>query len=108
MVGSVHTYVDVPDFDGGALTLSGLVLLDRRAPTTTPLDSLERLPRHRADDSAGVPRRRQVSAFARVYQKTGAPPTAATAVFRVLNAGLKEISSTRIDLRPTSLRRWIR
>ncbi len=43
VAGSVHTYVDVPDFDGGALTLSGLVLLDRRAPTTTPLDSLSGL-----------------------------------------------------------------
>ena len=39
-VGSVHTYVDVPDFDEGALTLSGVVLLDRRAPTATPREAL--------------------------------------------------------------------
>ncbi len=97
-VGSVHTFVDVPDFDGGALTLSGLVLLDQRAPTTTPLDSLSWLvdtaPTTRREFRAGD----KVSAFARVYQKAGAPPRAATVVFRVLNADLKEISSTRIDL----------
>ncbi len=38
--GSVHTYIDVPDFDGQAATLSGVVLLDRRAPTATPPEAL--------------------------------------------------------------------
>lgn len=97
-IGSVHTYVDVPDFDSGALTLSGLILLDRRAPSTTPLDSLSWLvdttPTTRREFRAGD----QVSAFARVYQKTGAPPKAAAVVVRVLNGDLKEVSSTRIDL----------
>ena len=31
-VGSVHAYLDVPDFNRSALTLSGVVLLDRNAP----------------------------------------------------------------------------
>jgi VWFA-related protein len=97
-VGSVHTFVDVPDFDGGALTLSGLILLDRRAPSTTPIDSLAWLvdtaPTTRREFRAGD----KVSAFARVYQRAGALPKGTAVVVSVLNRDLKEVSSTRIDL----------
>ena len=98
VTGSVHTYVDVPDFDGGALTLSGLVLLDRRAPMTTPLDALSGLL-----DTAPTTRREfraidDVSAFARVYQTASQQPKAVTAVFRVLDGDLREISSTQVHL----------
>jgi VWFA-related protein len=98
VIGSVHTFVDVPKFDDDALTLSGLVLLDRRAPSTTPVDSLsgilEAVPTTRREFRASD----DVSAFARVYQKAGAPPNAVTVVFRVLNRDLREVSATRTDL----------
>jgi hypothetical protein len=39
LVGSVSTYVDVPDFDQRPLSLSGVVLIDRTAPTATPVEA---------------------------------------------------------------------
>jgi len=98
LVGSVHTYVDVPDFDNAAMTLSGLVLLDRRAPTTTPADALTGIL-----DTPPTTRREfrvseDVSAFARIYQKAGAQPKSVAVVFRVLDSQLREVTSTRVDL----------
>jgi len=97
IVGSVHTFVDVPKFDDDALTLSGLVLLDRRAPSTTPVESLsgilEAVPTTRREFRTSD----DVSAFARVYQKAGAPPKAATVVFRVLDGDLREVTARQID-----------
>jgi len=74
------------------------VLLDRRAPMTTPLDSLSGLL-----DTAPTTRREfraidDVSAFARVYQTATQQPKAVTAVFRVLDGDLREISSTQVHL----------
>ena len=98
LVGSVHTYVDVPDFDNGVMTLSGLVLLDRRAPITTPADILAGIldtpPTTRREFRAGE----DVSAFVRVYQKVGAQPKSVAVVFRVLDSQLREVASTPVDL----------
>ena len=65
---------------------------------TTPLDALSGLL-----DTAPTTRREfraidDVSAFARVYQTASQQPKAVTAVFRVLDGDLREISSTQIHL----------
>ena len=98
LLGSVHTYVDVPDFDNGRLTLSGLVLLDKRAPTTTPADALNGIL-----DISPTTRREfraidHVSGFARVYQKAGEQPKSVTVMFSVLDGQLREVTSTPVQL----------
>jgi len=87
-VGSVHAYVDVPDFSEG-LTMSGVVLFDRRAPTATPPEALagilETAPTTRRDFTAAD----EVSALVRVYQRQ--PPAAVTVAFRVLDGALQDV-----------------
>jgi VWFA-related protein len=99
-VGSVHTFVDVPDFDNQPLTLSGVVLLDSRAPTATPAEALAGVldiaPTTRRDFTSSD----DVFALARVYQKRGRPPTAVTVVFRILDSALSEATARQITLMP--------
>jgi VWFA-related protein len=91
-LGSVHTFVEVPDFENGALTLSGLVLLDARAPTVTPPEALGGIldtgPTTRRDFTVAD----DVSALVRVYQPTGGPPAAAAVSFRILDGTLREVA----------------
>ena len=98
LVGSVHAYVDVPDFDSARLSLSGMVVFDKRAPTAAPADSLggilERAPTTRRE----FRRFDNVSALARIYQKSGERPKATTVVFRVLDAQLREVSSMPMNV----------
>ena len=100
VIGSVHTFVEVPDFDSQPLTLSGLVLFDRNAPTATPVEAaggvLDTAPTTRRDFT----RSDDITAFARVYQKTGTRPAAVTLVFRVLDRALNEVTGARMALRP--------
>ena len=98
LIGSVHSYVDVPDFDNEPLTLSGLVLLDKRAPTTTPVDGLKGVVEMPPTTRRQFRAIDNVSAFARVYQKTGEQAKPASLVFRVLDAQLHEVSSTPVSL----------
>jgi hypothetical protein len=99
-VGSVHTFVDVPDFNNQPLTLSGVVLLDSRAPTATPAEALAGVldiaPTTRRDFTSSD----DVSALARAYQKLGMQPTAVTVVFRILDRALSEVTATQITLMP--------
>jgi hypothetical protein len=100
IVGSVHTFIEVPDFSDQPLTLSGLVLFDRRAPTATPAEAVAAVL-----DMAPTTRRTftmadDVSAFARAYQKPGMPPTAVTVVFRILDRQLTEVAASQIILTP--------
>ena len=92
-VGSVHTYVDVPDFDHESLTLSGVVLFDAA-----------RQPRHRRRrwrgilDTAPTTRREfssgdEVSALVRVYQRQREQPAPIAVSFRVLDSGLAEVAT---------------
>jgi hypothetical protein len=100
LVGSVHTFVDVPDFSARPLTLSGVVLFDRRAPTATPIEAvggvLDSSPTTRRDFT----RADEVTAFARVYQKAATQPASVTVVFRILDRDLREVTTTRIMMRP--------
>ena len=98
--GSVHTYVDVPDFDSQTVTLSGVVLLDRRAPTASPPEALAGIL-----DTAPTTRREftsadEVTALVRVYQRAREPPAAVTVAFHVLNADLKEVLAGETVLQP--------
>jgi VWFA-related protein len=100
IVGSVHTFVDVPDFDDQPLTLSGLVLFDRGAPTATPPEALggvlDAAPTTRRDFTAAD----EVSALVRAYQTPGMQPVAATVVFQILDRTLKEVSAAQVALTP--------
>ena len=89
--GSVHTYVDVPDFDSQTVTLSGVVLLDRRAPTISPPEALvgilDAAPTTRRDFTAAD----EIAALVRVYQRAREQPSPVTVSFRVLDGALKEV-----------------
>ena len=100
LVGSVHTFVDVPDFEDSAMSLSGVVLVDRTAPTVTPLDALGGVlaaaPTTRRTFSTGD----TVVALLRVYQKRGSTPAPVSVVFRVLDEQLREVLSASQPLAP--------
>jgi VWFA-related protein len=93
VLGSVHTYVDVPDFESDPVTLSGIVLLDRRAPTATPPEALGGVlataPTTRRDFTTAD----RASALVRVYQPQGRPPAAVSLVFRVLDGQLRKVAT---------------
>ena len=97
VVGSVHTFVDVPNFDGEPLTLSGPVLFDSRAPIATPSESLggilERAPTTRRDFRTAD----DVSALVRVYQRRQDKPVPVAIVFRVLQ-GTRVVTSVESAL----------
>ena len=93
-VGSVHTYVDVPDFATEAFSLSGVVLHDSNAPTATPSEALAG-----AIDVAPTTQREftgahRVVALARAYQQRDqAAPIDVT--FRILDEQLAEVLAVR-------------
>ena len=92
VVGSVHTFVDVPDFDGAPLTLSGPVLFDSRAPIATPPESLggllDRAPTTRRDFRTAD----NVSTLVRLYQHRQDKPAPVAIVFRILQ-GTRVVTS---------------
>jgi VWFA-related protein len=99
VTGSVHAYVDVPDFDRDALSLSGAVLLDRRAPTL-PLPEalagiLDTAPTTKRDFTRGE----EVTVLVRVYQRTGQQPTAVKVFFHVFDDALNNVRATGTLLR---------
>ena len=92
--GSVYAYVDVPDFDRDPVSLSGAVLLDRRAPTL-PLPEalagvLDAAPTTRRDFGGSD----QVTALVRVYQRAGQPATAVNVFFHIFDEKLQEVGAT--------------
>lgn len=103
LVGSVFTYVDVPDFDNEPVTLSGVVLLDSHAPTATPPAALagvlETSPTTRRDFNPAD----DVSALIRVYQLRRQTPTAVTIMFHVLD-GSRRVMSAEIALSANGFR----
>ena len=90
-IGTVHTYVDVPDFDKDRLALSGVVLLDRRAPALPLPEALTGIldvpPTTRRDFTSAD----EVTALVRVYQRAREQPAPVTVSFRVLDAALKDV-----------------
>ena len=97
MTGTVHTYVDVPDFDTLPLALSGVVLQDSDGRTITPPEAI-------GDVLADPPtaRRRfastdQVAAVAKVYQTAGSP-SGVTVTFRVLDRDERQVRNERVLL----------
>jgi hypothetical protein len=91
VVGSVHTYVDVPDFDKDPLTLSGVVLHDANAPTATPAEALGGIidvaPTTRREFTSG----QRVVALLRAYERRQDPPAPVAVTFRVLDHQLREV-----------------
>jgi hypothetical protein len=90
-VGSVHAFVDIPDFDAEPVTLSGVVLLDRRAPTISPPEALAGVldmpPTTRRDFTSAD----DIAALVRVYQRAPEQASRVTVSFRVLDGALKEV-----------------
>lgn len=98
VVGSVHTYVDVPDFDKDPLTLSGVVLHDANAPTATPAEALGGIidvaPTTRREFTSG----QRIVALLRAYERRGDQPAPVTVTFRVLDHQLREVFSEPMAL----------
>ena len=97
-VGSVHTYVDVPDFDSEPFTLSGVVLHDASAPTATPAEALggviEVAPTTRREFTSG----QRIVALVRAYQLRQDQRGPVAVTFRVLDQQLREVSAEPITL----------
>jgi hypothetical protein len=91
VVGSVHTYVDVPDFDRDPLALSGVVLHDANAPTATPPEALggviEMAPTTRREFTSG----QRIVALVRAYDRRSDQPAPVAVTFRVLDHQLREV-----------------
>lgn len=97
IVGSVYTFVDVPDFASEPLTVAGPMLFDSRAPTATPREALGGLL-----DTAPTTRRDftmadDVSVRVRVYQRRQDKPLPVAVVFRVLQ-GAREVTAAESAL----------
>ena len=97
IVGSVYTFVDVPDFATEPLTVAGPMLFDTRAPTATPPEALGGLL-----DTAPTTRRDftmadDVSVRVRVYQRRQDKPLPVSVVFRVLQK-TREMTATESAL----------
>ena len=97
IVGSVYTFVDVPDFASEPLTVAGPVLFDPRAPTATPPEALggllETAPTTRRDFTTAD----DVSVRVRVYQRRQDKPLPVSVTFRVLQ-GAREVTATESAL----------
>lgn len=90
-IGSVHTFVDVPDFGKDPLTLSGLVLHDATAPTATPAEALGGV-----IDVAPTTRRefttaQRVVALVRAYERRNEASAPVNVTFRILDEQLREV-----------------
>jgi VWFA-related protein len=91
ILGSVHTFVDVPDFGKDPLTLSGVVLHDAAARTATPAEALGGV-----IDVAPTTRREfttahRVVALVRAYERRSDESAAVNVTFRVLDEQLREV-----------------
>jgi hypothetical protein len=97
IAGSVHGYVDVPDFGKERLSLSGIVLHDPQARTVTPPEALGGV----IAEAPTVRRRFRsgdlITALGRVYQAAG-PPGAVSVDFRVLDRDERQLHGRRIAL----------
>ena len=94
VVGSVHAFIEVPDFDAAAMSTSGMILVDSHAPTATPPQALagilETAPTTRRDFTTAD----EVAALIRVYQRQRDKPGSVAVVFRVLNGAMREVTSS--------------
>jgi VWFA-related protein len=97
VTGTVHTYVDVPDFDKLPVALSGIVLQDSDGRTITPPEAFGEV---LADPPTA--RRRfastdHVAAVAKVYQ-AAASPSGVSVTFRVFDRDERQVHSQRVLL----------
>jgi VWFA-related protein len=99
--GSVYTFVDVPDFSRGGVSLSGIVLEATPAVLAAPADAyadlLPVVPTARRDFGAND----RVSAFVRVYQGGSHPPVPATLTTRIVDAKNEQVTKSTRELDPS-------
>jgi len=97
IVGSVYTFVDVPDFATEPLTVAGPMVFDTHAPTATPPEALgglvDKAPTTRRDFTTAD----DVSVRVRVYQRRQDKPLPVSVVFRVLQK-TREVTATTTAL----------
>jgi hypothetical protein len=97
-VGSVHTYVDVPDFDNEPFTVSGVILHDSNAPTATPQEALggalELAPTTRREFTVN----QRIIAAVRAYERRSEQPRPVGVAFRVLDHQLREVVAEPISI----------
>lgn len=98
--GSVHTYVDVPDFDREALTLSGIVLHDPSASIVTPASALGDLAAHPPTTRRAFAGDDDVVAVVRVSQRERDQPETVSLAFRIVDAGSRTIFARESVVQP--------
>jgi VWFA-related protein len=81
--GSVHAFVDVPDFENDPVSLSGLILWDPGAPTATPVDTLGNLLPHAPTTRRDFAEQDTIAALVRVYQRRQNAPEPITIAWRL-------------------------
>ena len=97
IVGSVYTFVDVPDFANEPLTVAGPMLFDTRAPTATPPEALGGLLDTAPTTRRDFTRADDLSVRVRVYQRRQDKPLPVSVVFRVLQK-TREMTATESAL----------
>ena len=99
--GSVYTFVDVPDFSRGGVSLSGIVLEATPAVAAAPpdayVDLLPVVPTARRDFGASD----RVSAFVRAYQGGSQALVPATLTTRIVDAKNEQITTSTRELEPS-------
>ncbi len=90
-LGSVHTFVDVPDFGKDPLTLSGVLLHDASAPTATPPEALGAVIDVAPTTRREFTRQQRVVALVRAYERRQDQPALVAVTFRVLDQQLREV-----------------
>jgi VWFA-related protein len=106
--GSVHGFVDVPNFAADPLSLSGLILHDAAAPTATPADvlagAIPAVPTTRRRFTAGD----QVTAFVRIHQRRRDTPLPVSVTFSILDKALQQVFTRAGTLEPSAFNtdRW--
>jgi VWFA-related protein len=90
-LGSVHTFVDVPDFGKDPLTLSGVLLHDASAPTATPPEALGGVIEVAPTTRREFTRDQRVVALVRAYERRQDQPALVAVTFRVLDQQLREV-----------------
>jgi VWFA-related protein len=96
--GSVYGYVDVPDFAGDALTLSGIAIGATSAAGVGNLDSITGLLSFAPTTRRVFATTDRVTAFVRVHQKKDYSPAPVTVVRRVIDATDRAVLDERATL----------
>lgn len=98
--GSVYGYVEVPDFAGEPLTLSGIAISATPAAAAGNGDAISGLLPFAPTTRRAFAMTDRITAFVRVYQQNDDPPAPVTVVRRVIDAADRRVVDERATLEP--------